>query len=86
MGLDGKTYPRSPLTEQLRLNVIGLCHGMAHDGCSVRTIRGRLADEFGIRRSVGSIHAYLNGYWCAECEPVQVDTNDAPEHTGEVTS
>lgn len=77
-GNDGKQYPRHPLATPERDSVIGHCHWLKHDlGLSVRAIRDHLLYNYNLRRSVGSISAYLSER-CTECSGVP---SDPPEHS-----
>jgi len=80
LGLDGKTYPSGPLSTEDRAFVVGRVHYLRHDeSLSVRQIVRRLADEHGLRRSVGSVSAYL-AEPCIhpDCSGEQ---NGSPEHS-----
>jgi hypothetical protein len=66
-GLDGKTYPGSPLTADERNYLIGRTHYLHHhDGLSIRKIAAVIEAEAGLRRSVGTISTYLK-YECTLC-------------------
>lgn len=77
-GIDGKKYPRHPLATSERDYLIGHCHWLKHDlGMSVRAIREHLLYNFNLRRSVGSISAYLSDC-CTECSGAP---SHSPEHS-----
>ena len=84
-GRDGKMYPRRPLPADDLAFLRGRAHYLRHDErLSVRQIVARFAAENGVRRSVGSIAAYLAAP-CIAC--VQVAGSAASEHlaaTGDV--
>ncbi|MGH3191744.1 MAG: hypothetical protein ACRDPY_28330 [Streptosporangiaceae bacterium] len=72
-GLDGKSYPASPLTRQERARAIWLAHNLVHrDGLSIRAVQATMIAQHGLRRSVGAIAADLAGFECPHC--VNVDT------------
>jgi hypothetical protein len=75
-GLDGKSYPATPLTRQERGRARWLAHRLVHDHhLSVRAARRVMAQTYGIWRSVGSIAADLANYECPACaEPEHVNT------------
>lgn len=77
-GLDGKTYPRGPLPVDARRQAIWLAHDLHHDGLPVRAVVAELAARYGLRRSVGTVHADLTRWRCERC--VQVGTSATPEH------
>lgn len=77
-GLDGKTYPRGPLPTDVRRQAIWLAHDLRHDGLPVRAVAAELLARYGLRRSVGTVHADLTRWRCGRC--VQVGTSAAPEH------
>lgn len=77
-GVDGKNYPARPLRRDDLLHLVGRVHFLSHhDGLSVRQIVRHLEEEYGIRRSVGSVSAYLNAYCCIRCSGAG---NETPEH------
>lgn len=76
-GIDGKEYPRRPLPTSERDLLIGHCHWLKHDlGLSVRGVRDHLLYNYNLRRSVGSISAYLSDP-CVQCSGV---AHESPEH------
>lgn len=78
-GMDGKLYPRGPLTPSDRDYVIGRVHYLSHDlGLSVREIREYLLYNHALRRSVGSVAAYLREP-CVKCSGGRDAT---PEQSG----
>lgn len=71
LGLDGKSYPSNPLPSDDLDFVRGRVHYLHHDeGLSVRQIVARLEDDNNVKRSVGSVSAYLTRWLCAECSGV----------------
>ena len=72
-GIDGKRYPR-PLGVQERLGLIAVVHVMHHEyRLSIRQIIGALETQHGIRRSLGTVSAYLSDFLCADCSGGQVE-------------
>ena len=65
---DGKLYPvDGRLPEADRERAIALTHAMRCEaGLSYRRIVTALG-EYGLRVSVGSVHAWVRGYRCARC-------------------
>lgn len=69
LGLDGKRYPRR---RRDVASFVAAAHYMRHEqGLSVRGIVAGFSD-LGYRVSVGSVHAWLTGWRCPDCPPVQV--------------
>lgn len=85
-GLDGRSYPRGPITSP---DVVALVHRLAHEGQrvipgrSIRQVVAALAD-MGVQRSIGRVQADLTTWSCEHCasneRDVQVGTSGTPEH------
>ncbi|MBT2503004.1 hypothetical protein [Curtobacterium sp. ISL-83] len=67
LGMDGKVYPGFTMPRSERTRIVAEVHTLAHGGRSVREIVQILADDYGTRRSVGSVHADLNDWQCHDC-------------------
>lgn len=77
-GLDGKVYPARAMCDDDRLHLVGRVHDLHHDhGLPVREIVTQLVREFGIVRSVGTVHSWLTRWKCGDCSGVSLQT---PEH------
>jgi hypothetical protein len=67
-GADSKLYPARPLTEAERDRARVLVHTfVCRDGLSVRQVQKRLLDDYGLRRSVGTIARDLKLFTCQRC-------------------
>jgi hypothetical protein len=68
-GRDGKLYPpRMPLPQAERDRARALAHRLVcRDGLSIREAQRCMREDYGVRRSLGIIHADLAGYQCARC-------------------
>jgi hypothetical protein len=78
---DGKLYPvDGQLPAAGREPAIALAHAMkCEHGLSYRQVVAGLA-EYGLRVSVGSVHAWIRGYRCALCRGnVTGITRDGPD-------
>ncbi|MER5259747.1 hypothetical protein [Streptomyces sp. NPDC002855] len=68
LGLDGKSYPGAWLSADDRTRLVGIAHRLSHEeGLSVRQIIARIADDYGIRRSVGWVSTALRTWKCSGC-------------------
>lgn len=67
LGLDGKVYPGALSRRSNRAQIVAKVHALAHDGHSIRDIVRILSGEFGLRRSVGTVHSDLNTWQCSSC-------------------
>jgi hypothetical protein len=68
-GRDGKHYPmRMPTPPDERERARTLAHRLhCADGLSFRQVQRALADQHGIRRSLGQLHADLTRFECDRC-------------------
>jgi hypothetical protein len=67
-GRDGRLYPARPLTREERNQARWLAHHLVHgEHLSIRVAQQVMADRYGIRRAVGTIHDDLVGYGCPHC-------------------
>jgi hypothetical protein len=66
-GRDGKTYPDRPVAQADKLAAIALAHQVhCTGGLSERATAAEMAQR-GVRRSAGSVHAYLSTWTCRVC-------------------
>ena len=71
-GTDGKSYRAKKLTEDQRRYLVWQVHELRHtQGLSERGIQAALENLGGVRLSAGTIHGYLNHYYCSRCYKVQ---------------
>ncbi|URM90390.1 hypothetical protein LUW75_10740 [Streptomyces sp. MRC013] len=82
--MDGKSYPDRRLTPSDRTRLVSAVHRLKHlEGLSVREIVARLAEDYGIRRSVGWTSEALRKWTCPACPGgVQESGTGEPEHFG----
>lgn len=67
-GLDGKVYPVRWLCEADQRSLVSLVHHLRHaENWSLRKIQAVLADEYGVRRSVGWVAGVFAGWRCEHC-------------------
>jgi hypothetical protein len=67
-GRDGKLYLAHPLTHAERNRARWASHNMVcRDGLSIRAAQRAMAEQLGIRRSIGSIVRDLRGWECPAC-------------------
>jgi hypothetical protein len=68
-GRDGRLYPASPLTPEERRRARMLAHNLVHrDRLSIRFAQQVMAEQYGLRRSVGAIARDLAGWVCDLCD------------------
>jgi hypothetical protein len=68
-GADSKLYPAHPLPKVERWRAVNLAHRVrCRDGLSIRQVRRVMAQQFGVRRTVGSIARDLALFTCSRCE------------------
>lgn len=67
-GRDGRLYPASPLTREERNRARWLAHTLVHgQHLSIRAAQRVMAETYGVRRAVSTIHEDLTGYECPAC-------------------
>jgi hypothetical protein len=65
---DGKLYPAVPLTYAERNRARWLAHNLVHrDGLSVRQAQRTMIENYGVRRSLGTIARDLRLWECPAC-------------------
>jgi len=65
---NGKQYPAAPLSREQLNRARHLAHRLVHEhGLSLRRARQVMAEDYGIRRSVGIIHRDLADFLCPAC-------------------
>ena len=68
-GRDGRLYPARPLTPEERSRAVRLAHLLVHrDRLSIRLAQQVMAEQHGLRRSVGAIARDLAGWVCDLCD------------------
>jgi hypothetical protein len=68
-GRDGKLYPvRMPTPEEERGRARWLAHDLVHrGGLSLRQAQQAMREVYGVRRSLGQVHADLHRFECEWC-------------------
>lgn len=68
-GADGKLYPpRMPLPQAERDRLRVLVHNLVcRDKLSIRQAQRVMREEYGVRRSLGQLHADLHRFECPRC-------------------
>lgn len=78
-GLDGKSYPATPLTRQQRARAIYPAHALVHrGGMSIRQAQKAMLETYQIRRSAGTIAddlARCDVPGCPGCPPPEQPDN-----------
>jgi hypothetical protein len=66
---NGKQYPAAPLTREQLNRARNAAHFLVHSrGMSVRRAQQVMAEDYGIRRSVGIIARDLADFVCTACD------------------
>lgn len=68
VGKDSKLYPARPLTREQRNRARWLAHNLVHrDHLSVRQAQRAMAQQYSLRRAVGTIARDLANFKCPRC-------------------
>lgn len=68
---NGKLYPAARLTQEELGRAHRAAHFLVHDrGLSIRRAQQVMAEDYGIRRSVGTIARDLADFVCPSCDDV----------------
>jgi hypothetical protein len=67
---DGKRHPVEPVPpDQAKLVKIAVHRLVCGENLSIRAAQRALAARYGLRRSLGRIHAITADYTCSRCRP-----------------
>lgn len=67
-GRDNKLYPAVPAPQAERNRIITLEHNLrCRDHLTFAQVRATLAEQYGVRRSIGAIYRDLHEFECRRC-------------------